>query len=412
MRTLRMVAAVALPVLALAFLVPVEAPCSAPVPEGDAAAVTVNAFAVDFYKQVRKPEGNLFFSPYSISMALGMVYAAARGNTAAQMAKTMHFSPDQPEANKVCGALNAQILAAGQKKAMELNVANALWTEKSYPLLKEYLEAIRTDYQGGIRQVDFLHSPESARETINGWVEEQTKDKIKDLLPPGAIDAATRLVLANAIYFKGTWESPFMKELTQELRFTLLDGNEVKVPMMHRTDYFGYADEAGLQVLEIPYKGGELAMIILLPSKDKTLEDFEHSVTRDKLGQWVEKLEMREVVVFVPRFKMTSDIRLRTALIGLGMTDAFSPSQADFSGMTGNNKDLFIGEGFHKAFVEVNEKGTEATAATGIGMLAGMPQKRPAPSLVFRADHPFLFLIRHKPSNCILFFGRVTDPSI
>jgi len=412
MRTLRMVAAVALPVLALAFLVPVEAPCSAPVPEGDAAAVTVNAFAVDFYKQVRKPEGNLFFSPYSISMALGMVYAAARGNTAAQMAKTMHFSPDQPEANKVCGALNAQILAAGQKKAMELNVANALWTEKSYPLLKEYLEAIRTDYQGGIRQVDFLHSPESARETINGWVEEQTKDKIKDLLPPGAIDAATRLVLANAIYFKGTWESPFMKELTQELRFTLLDGNEVKVPMMHRTDYFGYADEAGLQVLEIPYKGGELAMIILLPSKDKTLEDFEHSVTRDKLGQWVEKLEMREVVVFVPRFKMTSDIRLRTALTGLGMTHAFSPSQADFSGMTGNNKDLFIGEGFHKAFVEVNEKGTEATAATGIGMFAGMPQKGPAPSLVFLADHPFLFLIRHKPSNCILFFGRVTNPSI
>jgi len=412
MRTLRMVAAVALPVLALAFLVPVEAPCSAPVPEGDAAAVTVNAFAVDFYKQVRKPEGNLFFSPYSISMALGMVYAGARGNTAAQMAKTMHFSPDQPEANKVCGALNAQILAAGQKKGVELNVANALWAEKSYPLLNEYLEAIRTDYQGGVRQVDFLHSPESARETINGWVEEQTKDKIKDLLPPGVIDAATRLVLANAIYFKGTWESPFMKELTQELRFTLLDGNEVKVPMMHRTEYFGYADEAGLQVLEMPYKGGELAMIILLPSKDKTLEDFEHSVTRDKLGQWVEKLEMREVVVFVPRFKMTSDIRLRTALIGLGMTDAFSPSQADFSGMTGNNKDLFIGEGFHKAFVEVNEKGTEATAATGIGMLAGMPQKRPAPSLVFRADHPFLFLIRHKPSNCILFFGRVTDPSI
>jgi len=409
MKILPRVVAVVILILAVAVIVPATAPCVGPVPEENSAAMAVNAFAIDFYKQVEKPEGNLFFSPYSISMALGMAYAGARGNTASQMAQALHVGLDQQEANKVFAALNAQILAAAQKKSVELNIANALWAEKSYPLLKEYLEAIRSDYQGTIQQTDFARNPEPSRKTINKWVEKQTKDKIKDLLPPGAVTSATRLVLTNAIYFKGTWESQFKKEFTKELPFTLLNGTEIKAPMMKETEWLGYAEESDLQVLEMPYKGGELAMVILLPSKEKSFEDFEQSVTLGKLGQWIEMLGEQKVEVLLPRFKMTSAFMLGGTLTKMGMTDAFSQGQADFSGMTGN-KDLFIGEGFHKAFVEVNEEGTEAAAATGIIMKATMaPSLRPP---IFRADHPFLFFIRHKPSNCILFFGRVTNPSI
>jgi serpin B len=414
MNSFRTITAVVLPILVLLFLVPATASFASPAIEQNDAAKAVNAFAIDFYKQVRGGQGNLFFSPYSISMALGMAYAGARGNTAAQMAKTMHLGLDQPSSNKALGALDTQILAAGRKKGVELKVANALWADKSCPLLKEYLEVIRTGYQGGIRQLDFAQNPEPARKTINSWVEEQTKDKIKDLLAPGAVDTTTRLVLTNAIYFMGLWVSQFNKEFTKELPFTLPDGNEVQVPMMHRTEYFSYMDETDLQVLEMEYKGVELSMVVLLPSKEKGLEDLEESVTLDRLDQWIgehRRRGERKVEVFLPRFKMTSDFLLRTVLTNMGMTDAFSLGSADFSGMTGN-MDFFIGEGFHKAFVEVNEHGTEAAAATGFKFdLKGTARVTPPPIPIFRADHPFLFLIRHKPTNCILFFGRVTNPS-
>jgi serpin B len=346
------------------------------------------------------------------------------------MARALHLSGDRSTINEEFRDLNTQVLYSGsgrmasgligmmrtltarlpflgQDKPVELNIANALWAEKAFTFRKEYLESIQSSYDGGLRQVDFRHAPEAARKTINSWVEEQTKDRIKDLLGPGMIATDTRLVLTNAIYFKGFWETPFKKEMTKEGPFTLLDGKEVQAPMMHDTRPFRYMKEEGLQVLEMPYKGGELAMVVLLPSKERRLEDFERSITTGRLAQWMTKVQWQTVETYVPRFKMTSEFRLKGALQELGMTDAFSPAQADFSSITGN-RNLFIEEGIHKAFVEVNEEGTEAAAATGLIMQrTGERTSRPP---VFRADHPFVFLIWHKPSRCILFMGRVTRP--
>jgi serpin B len=416
-------------ILALALVLSEQSPCSASGPEKGAAAEAVNAFGLDLYRQIRKPDGNLIFSPYSISACLAMAYAGARGNTESQMAKALHFDLEQPKVSEAFRALNAQVLAAGQGKAAELNIANALWAEKSFTFKKEFLEAIRNNFaqesgwfsasgvfgfigmagQEGLRQLDFRHSPESARQTINTWVEKQTNDKIKGLIPQGMITGDTRLVLTNAMYFKGKWESQFEKKLTRQDPFILLDGKEIKVPMMRRTHSFGYAEETDLQVLEMPYRGGELSMVVLLPPKQRRLEDFEQSLTQDKVDHWLKGLETRKVEVYVPKFKMTTEFQLKKNLTRLGMIDAFSLASADFSGMTGN-KDLFIGEAVHKAFVDTNEEGTEAAAATAVTMRTGMASTKPNPIPVFRADHPFLFLIRHKPSNCILFFGRVTKP--
>jgi serpin B len=351
-------------------------------------------------------------------MALAMAYAGARGNTEAQMAKAMHLSFPQPKVNETFSAINAQVLAAGKDKTVEINVANALWAEKSYPFLNEYLDSVRTNYQGEVRNMDFKHEPDPARNTINKWVEEQTKDKIKDLLGQGAITPDTRLVLTNAIYFKGKWQSPFQKEVTKEDDFYLLDGAKIILPMMRQRSTFGYSEEDGLQILEMSYKGpsaapldDDLSMVVLLSSRDKHFADFERSITVAKLNQWTRNLKAQKVLVFLPRFKMTSAFELRPVLTRLGMTDAFSPADADFSGMTGNS-DLFISEGIHKAFVETNEEGTAAAAATALEVRTGDRIRTRQPQIpVFRADHPFVFLIRHKPSGCILFLGRVTNPA-
>jgi serpin B len=390
----------------MTLLMPGSVYCGDARPEGEAAAKSMNAFALDLYGQIRKPDGNLVFSPYSVSMALAMAYAGARGNTEAQIAKAMHLNLPQQKTPEAFAAVNAQILAAGKEKAVEINVANALWAEKSYPFLKEYLDTVRANYQGEVRNMDFMHEPEPSRNTINKWVEEQTKGKITGLLGPGTIAPDTRLVLTNAIYFNGEWQSPFQNEATKEDSFYLLDGAKIKVPLMRQTTFFGYTEEAGLQMLEMSYNGGGLSMVVLLPSKEKRFEDFEQSITPEKLNQWILNLKTQKVLVFLPRFKMTSEFQLREPLTRLGMTDGFSQANADFSGMTGN-KDLFISEGIHKAFVETNEEGTEAAAATGMILKSGMPPPVP----IFLADHPFLFLIRHKPSNCILFLGRVINPA-
>lgn len=391
---------------ALALLIPGPSHCQITATNGEAAAKAVNAFAIDLHGQLRKPEGNIFFSPYSVSVSLAMAYTGARGKTESQMAKALHLSLGQPKTNEAFRALNEQVLAAGQGKGAELNIANALWAEKSLAFKKEFLESVRSNYLGDLRQVDFMHAPEVARKTINSWVEDQTKNKIKDLLGPGAIATDTKLVITNAIYFKGFWESQFKKNWTKDDPFTLLDGTKITVPMMHQTAAFGYAEKTGLQVLEMGYKGDELAMVVLLPSKDRRFEEFEQSLRVDKLGQWIGNLHKRKVEVYFPKYKMTSEFRLPAVLTKLGMTDAFSMRDADFSGMT-RGKDFFIGEVIHKAFVEVNEEGTEATAATGVITYQGAP---PRPKPVFRADHPFMFLIWHKPSGCILFMGRVTKP--
>jgi serpin B len=431
MRKLQLTLTVVLVMLSLDLLVPGPALCSDSGSEAGSAARSVNAFAIDLYGQIRKPEGNFIFSPYSVSMALIMAYAGASGTTASQIAGVLHLRLSPPRVPAAFAEVNALVLAAGRGKTAELHIANALWAENSYTFKKEYLESVRTNFtqrgwfprlpvvrqvvnvilgndEGCLRQLDFRHHPDASRKTINRWVEAQTEDRIKDLLAPGTIASLTRLVLTNAIYFKGKWESQFRKELTRVDSFTLLNGADAKVPMMRQIASCGYAEERDLQVLEMKYRGGDLSMVVLLPAKHKPLglEEFERSLTPERLDQWIQKLETRRVEVFLPRFRMTSQCPLKTALIGLGMTNAFSPQNADFSGMTGNH-DLFIQESSHKAFVEVNEEGTEAAAATGHSMkLLGAPR----PSPVFRADHPFVFLIRHRPSHCILFMGRATKP--
>ncbi len=377
-------------------------------PDGAAVVKGNTAFALELYARLRERDGNLFLSPYSVSTALAMTYAGARGDTAAQMADVLHFDLKGEALHRAFGQLVERLNEQGEKGGYQLSVANALWGQKGYGFLKEFLDLTEAHYGAGLHEVDFEKGLEAARQTINAWVEEETQDKIKELIPKGALDVLTRLVLTNAIYFKGDWASPFEEEETKDEPFTLLDGQKLDVPMMHQTEKFGYAEDEGLQVLELPYVGKELSMVVLLPKSADGLADLEKSLTAENLEKWLAGLRRRNVVVALPRFKVTCGFALGKALKSMGMTDAFSPAAADFSGMNGGKEPLWIGAVIHKAFVEVNEEGTEAAAATAVMMVGGMA--RPEPTPVFRADHPFLFLIRDTRTGSILFLGRVANP--
>lgn len=373
-----------------------------------------NAFALELYAKLQGENGNLFFSPYSISTALAMTFAGARGQTATQMADVLHF----PVGTEVAG-LNRQQFASefgklvkdlnsrGESGVYELNVANALWGQKGYGFLATFLELVEKHYGGRLNEVDFVGATEAARQTINAWVEKKTNDKIKNLIAKGVLDFMTRLVLTNAIYFKGNWAQQFKEDRTKEAPFTLSDGQKVNVPLMNQTTKYGYMETDALQGLELPYVDDELSMIVLLPKEFDGLGELEKSLTLENLSQWQSKLRKREVVVSIPKFKLTCQFSLASVLKAMGIKDAFSRS-ADFSGMNGK-RDLFISAVIHKAYVDVNEEGTEAAAATAVVMrLTSIgPADRPP---VFRADHPFLFLIRDNQSGSILFIGRVMNP--
>jgi len=380
-----------------------------------------NRFALQLYQKLQDDKSNLFFSPYSISTALAMTYAGARGGTQEQMAQVLHFptsketleklSADQKPMTQeqfaqVFGKTIKDLNVRGGGDKYELRVANALWGQKDYKFLQVFVGSVEKQYGGTLRNVDFVAAAEQARQTINAWVAKQTNDKIKDLISPGVLDAMTRLVLTNAIYFKGNWASQFKKNQTQDQPFTLLDGTKVQVPMMNQQTRFGYAETDALQVLEMPYKGDELSMLILLPKKMDGIKALELGLTGESFSKWVGALRRRQVIVSVPKFKMTSRFSLAQVLQSMGMTDAFS-DKADFSGMTGN-RDLFISAVIHQAYVDVNEEGTEAAAATGVTMR--LTSVGPDMTPVFRADHPFLFLIRDKTAGSILFLGRVMNP--
>lgn len=370
------------------------------------------AFALDLYQQLRRGEGNLFFSAYSISVALAMTYTGARGTTAEEMARVLHFDlfkgagGPASRLHPAFGELISRINALGQSGECRLSVANALWGQKGAGFLPGFLNLLRTHYGAGLREVDFVSAAEAARKAINAWVEGETQGRIQDLIPPGVLDALTRLVLVNAIYFKGTWASPFSREATREGPFTLPDGHKVTVPMMNRTGRYRYAESETLQVLELPYAGDDLSMVILLPRRADGLSDLEQELTPENLRGWLRRLRPRRVQVFLPRFTLTSGFRLDEALRTLGMTEAFTSGRADFSGMNGL-RDLYISAVLHKAFVEVNEEGTEAAAATAVVVARTAVPSRP---VVFRADHPFIFLIRERRSGSILFLGRLLDP--
>jgi serpin B len=367
-----------------------------------------NAFAIDLYNQLRTQSGNLFFSPDSISTAMAMTYAGARGGTATEMAKTLHFTLPPQRLHPAMGGLLGDL--NGPHDGYQLRMANALWAQQGYTFLDDFLKLTNSDYGAGFKQVDFKDAAEAARLSINQWVEQQTDDKIKDLLQPGVLSSRTRLVLANAIYFKGDWQTQFDKAQTRDEDFHLSAVQNAKAPMMHRDGGFNYFDGGTFQILEIPYKSAELSMIILLPNNVGGLFALEQSLTSPNTKQWVSQLRpVPKVILTLPKFKMTRQFELQDSLGAMGMTLAFD-AHADFSGMTGN-RDLFISAVIHKAYIDVNEEGTEAAAATAVvmrSMLARMQQ--PAPP-VFRADHPFIFLIRDNRSGGILFMGRVSDPT-
>lgn len=366
-----------------------------------------NAFAVDLYRQLRAHPGNLFFSPASISTALAMAYSGASGSTATEMASALHFTLPPEELHPAMGALLARFNAPHQ--GYEFRVADALWVQQGGHFFPAFLNIIKTDYAAGLHTVDFVHASEPARDTINQWVAQQTANKIKDLLQPGVVNADTRLVLTNAIYFKGNWQDQFEETKTASEDFYLTAAEPVKAPLMHRTGSYAYFNAGAFQLLDLPYKGRDLSMIVLLPNAVDGLSSLEQSITAVSLGEWLDRTKpVTKVNLSLPRFKITREFDLDEALRALGMRQAFDRATADFSAINGK-RDLWIGAAVHKAFVDVNEEGTEAAAATGIGFRS-MAMMREPPPVVFRADHPFLFLIRDNHSGSILFIGRVTDP--
>jgi len=369
-----------------------------------------SAFAFDLYQALRKKDGNLFYSPYSISLALAMTYAGARGETERQMAGALHFVLPQEWLHPAFNSLDQALASRGQGaqgqdgKGFRLNVVNAIWGQQGYQFLPAFLDLLAENYGAGLRVLDFASAPEEARTTINEWVSEQTEDRIKDLIPQGAVDALTRLVLTNAIYFNAAWADAFEAAQTQDGPFHLLDGGEVSVPLMRQTGGFGYAEGEGYQAVELPYDGRELAMVVLLPRAGE-FERFESALDAGRVEQIVGSLEYQQVRLTMPRFEFESGFSLKEALAAMGMAEAFS-EQADFSGMTGR-RDLFISEVVHKAFVSVDEAGTEAAAATAVIMKLTAAVEEPVEVTM---DRPFIFLIRDLETGAILFVGRVVEP--
>jgi serpin B len=397
---------------------------TAPSATADQAAVVEgnNAFAVELYNQLRNQSGNLFFSPESISTALAMAYAGARGDTASETAETLHFTLPPDRLHPAMGELLSNLNSAHD--GYQLRVADALWAEKNYTFLDVFLKLTSSDYGGGFNQVDFKGAHEAARLTINQWVEQKTENKIRDLIPPGALDSTTRLVLTNAIYFKGEWQTQFDKASTRDEDFHLsgpepllggLRWQTIKAPLMHRTGGFNYLNGGTFQALEIPYKTEELSMIVFLPNDAGGLPALERSLTAYNMRQWLGRLQhASKVILTLPKFKMTRQFELHDALAAMGMPQAFDRKMADFSGIASRKTmladgNLYISSTIHKAYVDVDEEGTEAAAATGIQHrgLTG----HPSPPIIFCADHPFVFLIRDNHSGSILFIGRVTNPS-
>lgn len=369
------------------------------------ASKSINQFGIALYDQLRGREGNVFFSPYSIYVALGMTYAGARTETAQEMARVLH-AEGAPTDEAWHGALAALQQTLEQAPGVTLHVSNALWGQKDYKFLEPFLQLVAKFYEGGIQQLDFKGQTEQARQTINDWVAEQTMQKILNLIPDGALDPLTRLVLTNAVYFKGRWLSQFDKAKTQEQPFTLLSGTAVPVPMMAQALQAAYAEDDLAQIVELPYEGEALSMVLIVPKASGGIGTVEAQLSADQWAAWRAALSRQAVDVSLPQFKKTINSSLVRQLAALGMHSAFS-SKADFSGMDGT-RDLFIDKVLHKAFVEVNEEGTEAAAATAITIvLATALPREPA---VVVADHPFLFAIQHAPTGAILFLGRIVDP--
>ncbi|MCL6613491.1 MAG: serpin family protein [Firmicutes bacterium] len=377
---------------------------SSPYAGGAGVAGSNNAFAFALYAKLAEDGGNLFFSPYSLFSALAMTYAGARGETARQMAAALHLDLAGEDLHRAFAGLMEEDLGTGDGKN-ELMLANALWGQRGYPFRPEFLATIEKYYRGGFTEVDYVEKKnrEEARQAINRWTEERTAGKIKELIKPNILTALTRLVLTNAVYFKGQWASRFDRAETKAMAFRLPGGKKAEVPMMRQRAKFNYAEDGRTQVLEMPYAGERFSMVIILPRDEDGLGALEKNLTAEWITVVLGRLKPVEIEVFLPRFKVESAFILNEKLKALGMVDAFDAAKADFTGMA-PRRELYITHAVHKAYVEVDEEGTEAAAATGIVMgIKSMP-------LVFRADHPFLFFIRDRRSGCLLFLGRLVEP--
>ncbi|KAM6186340.1 leukocyte elastase inhibitor-like [Rhynchocyon petersi] len=369
-------------------------------------------FALDLFRDLneKNPAGNIFFSPFSISLGLAMVFSGAKGNSATQLSEAFYFD-EVEEVHSKFQNLNATI--SKRDVPYILKLANKLYGEKTYHFLLDFLDSIQKMYRADLASVDFQHASVEAMKEINQWVKEQTEGRIPELLTSDAVDSMTKLVLVNAIYFKGNWKYKFSKEATSDAPFRLNKKDTKMVKMMHVKKRFpvGYIQELKCRVLELPYEGEELCMVILLPddiSDDSTgLKKIEEQLTWEKLHEWIktENMDYTDVSVSLPMFKLEERYNLKSHLAHLGVQDIFDSSKADLSGIAGA-RDLFLSNVVHQSFVEVTEEGTEAAAATASIVAYCMALHEET----FNADHPFLFFIQHKPSRAILFLGRFASP--
>jgi serpin B len=383
-----------------------------PVAKDSSATVdAANRFAFELYKQYKDTNDNVFFSPYSISSALEMTYEGARGKTAQEIQSVFHFPSDPATRIGSFAKLYSQINP--QNATYQLSTANALWAQKSYPFDANYLKTIETYYHGKATNLDFAGDAEGSRKTINTWVSEKTANKIPELFAPGSLNALTRLVLTNAIYFKGKWFAPFEKTLTQQKDFATAAGAKVKCSMMNIQKNFKYAETSDYQAIELPYEKNDLSMIVILPKTGK-VSAAESSLTVAQLASIKSTMASNLVDVYLPKFKFNTSYNMNQTLSAMGMSTAFNPDSADFTGMYDRNKangeNLYIGLVIHKAYVDVYEEGTEAAAATGVAMMASSIAE-PIPPKIFNADHPFIFAIAHNATGSILFLGKVNDPT-
>ncbi|MDR1979028.1 MAG: serpin family protein [Synergistaceae bacterium] len=392
-------------------------PASAsPTPDGSEAAVVVNAFAIDIYRQLSEEKGNVFFSPYSIVSALAMTWAGARGDTAREMAEALHFTGVEPVLHASMKALQDRFNSIPEESGV-LEVANRLWLDKKQKLLPDYTALLGENYGGGVESVDFQKDRERARATINEWVERKTRDKIKDLLHEGDVTSSIRLILTNAIYFNSAWMEPFNAKLTKEEPFHIGQDRQKNVPMMRRTDFFLYGERPDLQWIKIPYSMPGFSLLVLLPRANESftqLEELEKKLTSQELALWVGGVQRSKVSLWLPKFKNNARYVLSGVLQKLGMNLAFT-SRADFSGMVedphNDEGDFHINFVIHQSFVDLDERGTEAAAATAVGMVrtTSFSPDREEP-IEFRADRPFIYCLMDDSTGAILFMGRVVEP--
>lgn len=372
-----------------------------------------STFAFDVYSLVRGDYENIVFSPFSLSLALGMALAGAEGNTRQEMLEALSLD----DLAEIDPAFNALLLALensqqelkdeDEQSTFQLNIANSAWGQSGFDISQAYLDILASQYGAGIYQVDYSTDHEAARQLINDWVEDETKDKIKDLIPQGALIPLTRLVLANAIYFKGGWMHPFLEDGTRDASFTLLDGSETTVDMMRMAEEdLAYAAGDDYQAIFLPYKSRDFAMLLILPGEGE-FSGVEAKLDADMLAGLVEEMQYLPVRLRMPKFDFETSISANDVLQQLGMIEAFIPDGADFSGITTEDP-LYISDVIHKATITVDEEGTEAAAATAIILATkSMPVNDPI-DLVF--NRPFIYAIMHQPTGTLLFLGRVVNP--